>query len=76
MTTNLNIKYKKPVPTGNDKSIEIRARVKSVKRMFVIIEADITYNGEKCSSAEMTYYTFPKDVAEKEFMFNECITEE
>lgn len=76
MTTNLNVKYKKPVPTGDGIVIEVRARVKDVKRMFVFIEAAISYNGEICSSAEMTYYTFPKDVAEKDFMFHECVTEE
>lgn len=76
MTTNLYVKYKKPVPTGDGIVIEVRARVKEVKRMFVFIEAAISYNGEICSSAEMTYYTFPKDVAEKDFMFHECVTEE
>ncbi len=76
MTTNLNVKYKKPIPTGDGIVIEVRARVKEVKRMFVFIEAAISYNGEICSSAEMTYYTFPKDVAEKDFMFHECVTEE
>ena len=76
MTTNLAIKYKKPIPTGNDITIEIRSRVKEVKRMFVFIEAEIIYNGRICSSAEMTYYTFPKDVAQKDFMFNGCEIEE
>lgn len=76
MTTNLAIKYKKPIPTGEDVTIEIRGRVKEVKRMFVFIEAEIIHNGETCSSAEMTYYTFPKDVAEKDFMFNGCEIEE
>ena len=76
MTTNLAIKYKKPIPTGEDVTIEIRGRVKEVKRMFVFIEAEIIYNDETCSSAEMTYYTFPKDVAEKDFMFNGCEIEE
>ena len=76
MTTNLNVKYKKPVPTGDGITIEVRARVKEVKRMFVFIEATITHNGEICSSADMTYYTFPKKVAEKDFMFSECETEE
>ena len=49
---------------------------KEVKRMFVFIEAHIIYDGEVRSSAEMTYYTFPKDVAEKDFMFNGCEIEE
>lgn len=76
MTTNLNIKYKKPIPTGKDVTIEIRGRVKDVKRMFVFIEAEIRYDGEVRSSAEMTYYTFSKDIAEKDFMFTGCELEE
>ncbi|MBQ2809136.1 MAG: PaaI family thioesterase [Bacteroidaceae bacterium] len=76
MTTTLNIKYKKPIPTGENVSIEIRGRVKEVKRMFVFIEAEIRYDGEIRSMAEMTYYTFPKDVAEKDFMFTGCEVEE
>lgn len=76
MTTNLNIKYKKPIPTGKDVTIEIRGRVKEVKRMFVFIEAEIRYDGEVRSSAEMIYYTFSKDIAEKDFMFTGCELEE
>ena len=76
MTTNLNIKYKRPIPTGKDIKIEIRGRVKEVKRMFVFIEAEIRYEGEVGSTAEMTYYTFPKDVAEKDFLFSGCEVEE
>ena len=76
MTTSLNMKYKKPIPTGENITLEIRGRVKEVKRMFVFIEAEIKYDGEVRSSAEMTYYTFPKDVAEKDFMFNGCEIEE
>ena len=76
MTTNLNIKYKKPIPTGKNVTIEIRGRVKEVKRMFVFIEAEIRYDGEVRSSAEMTYYTFSKDIAEKDFMFTGCELEQ
>ena len=76
MTTNLNVKYKKPVPAGDGSKIEIRARVKETKRCFVFIEATISHNGATCSTAEMTYYCFPKDVAEKDFMFSECRLEE
>lgn len=76
MTTTLNIKYKKPIPTGENVRIEIRGRVKEVKRMFVFIEAEIRYDGEIRSMAEMAYYTFPKDVAEKDFMFTGCEVEE
>jgi uncharacterized protein (TIGR00369 family) len=75
MTTNLNVKYKKPVPTGDGVTIEIRAHVKETKRNFVFIEAVISYNGEVCSTAEITYYWFPKEVAEKDLMFTGCEVE-
>jgi acyl-coenzyme A thioesterase PaaI-like protein len=76
MTTQLNVKYKKPVPTGDDVRVEVRARVKEIKRNFVFIEAAISCNGDVCSMAEMTYYCFPKDVAEKDFFFSSCEVEE
>lgn len=76
MTTNLNVKYKKPVPTGDGVTIEIRAHVKETKRNFVFIDAVILYNGEVCSTAEITYYCFPKGIAEKDFMFTGCEVEE
>ena len=76
MTTNLNVKYKKPIPTGKDFTIEVRARIRKTKRNFVFIDAEIRYNGEICSTADIAYYTFSKEIAERDFMFNECITEE
>ena len=76
MTTNLNVKYKKPIPTGKDFTIEVRARIRETKRNFVFIDAEIRYNGEICSTADITYYTFSKEIAERDFMFNECVTEE
>ena len=76
MTTNLNVKYKKPIPTGKDFTIEVRARIRETKRNFVFIDAEIRYNGEICSTADIAYYTFSKEIAERDFMFNECITEE
>ncbi|MBE6226315.1 MAG: PaaI family thioesterase [Bacteroidales bacterium] len=67
MTTNLNVKYKKPVPV--EQSLEIRARLKEVKRSFLILEITLSANGEVCSVAEATYYKFSKEMAEKEFHF-------
>ncbi len=72
MTTNLNIKYKKPVPCKKDVTIEIRGRIKTQKRNFIFIDAEIIHDGTTCSTAEMTYFAFPKDVAEKEFYFKTC----
>lgn len=76
MTTNLNIKYKKPVPTGKDIKIEIRARIKETKRNFVFIDACIKHDDTVCSTAVLTFYCFGKDVAEKDFMFSGCELEE
>lgn len=76
MTTNLNVKYKKPIPTGKDFTIEVRARIRETKRNFVFIDAEIKHNDETCSTADITYYTFSKEIAERDFMFNECVTEE
>ena len=53
MTTNLNVKYKKPVPTGENTTIEIRAHAKETKRNFVFIEATISHNGETCHPSEV-----------------------
>ena len=76
MTTNLNVKYKKPVPTGKDIKIEVRARVKEVKRNFVFIEATISHEGTICSTGELTFYCFSKEVAEKDFFFTGCELED
>ena len=76
MTTNLNVKYKKPVPTGQDIKIEVRARVKEVKRNFVFIEATISHEGTICSTGELTFYCFSKEVAEKDFFFTGCELED
>lgn len=76
MTTNLNVKYKKPVPTGKEIKIEVRARVKEVKRNFVFIEATISHEGTICSTGELTFYCFSKEVAEKDFYFTGCELED
>ena len=75
-TTNLNVKYKKPVPTGKEIKIEVRARVKEVKRNFVFIEATISHEGTICSTGELTFYCFSKEVAEKDFFFTGCELED
>lgn len=76
MTTNLNVKYKKPIPTGKEIKIEVRARVKEVKRNFVFIEATISHEGTICSTGELTFYCFSKEVAEKDFFFTGCELED
>ncbi|MBR5184168.1 MAG: PaaI family thioesterase [Bacteroidales bacterium] len=67
MTTNLNIKYKAPVPI--DSKLEIRARLKEQKRNFIIMDITLAANGNLCSTAEAAFYCFPREKAEKDFHF-------
>lgn len=76
MTTNLAMKYRHPVPTGDNVHIEIRGRIKEMKRNFAMIEAALIHDGKVCSSCDMTYYCFPKDKAESDFFFTGCELEE
>lgn len=76
MTTNLTMKYRNPVPTGEGVRIEIRGRIKEMKRNFAFIEAEISHEGIICSTCEMVYCTFSKEVAEKDFHFRGCSLEE
>lgn len=76
MTTNLAMKYRNPVPTGEGVVIEVRGRIREMKRNFAIIEASLSHDGKVCSQCEMTYYCFPKDKAEKDFFFTGCELEE
>ena len=74
ITSHLNVKYRNPVPTGV--TLEIRARLKEMKRNLAFIEATISHEGKVCSSAEMIYFCFPKDRAAREFLFNGCELED
>ena len=69
MTTALNIKYRKPVATGDAHKVEVRATTREVKRNFVFMDVTLKCDGELCSTAELTFYCFPKEKAVEEFMF-------
>lgn len=75
MTTHLNMRYKTSVPVGKG-PLEIRGRLKEMKRNFAFIEAEIRHDGKVCSSCDMVYCTFSKETARNEFMFNGCVLEE
>jgi hypothetical protein len=47
-----------------------------MKRNFAFIDAEISHEGKVCSTCEMVYCTFSKDIARNEFFFNGCILEE
>ncbi len=76
MTTNLNVKFRKPVPSSPDTCIELRCRMKEQKRAFVIMEVTLSIDGELYTSAELTYFCFSKEKALGEFRFQPFELEE
>lgn len=76
MTTNLSIKYRKPIPINDDTVIEIRAKQKEVKRTFVFINTTISINGEVYTEAEVTFFCFSKEKAVSDFKFKPFELEE
>lgn len=76
MTTELTMKYRRPVPTGAGVRIELRGHLKEVKRNFAFIEATLSCDGQICSKCDMTYYCFTKEKSESDFYFTGCELEE
>ena len=76
VTTNLNMKYRRPIPTGDNVTVEARARLREQKRMFAIIDVTLSVKGRVCSEGELTYYCVSKEKAAKEFHFRGCEVEE
>lgn len=67
LTASLNVRYKKPVPM-NEGNITIRAKIVKMRRNLADIQAKL-YNskGEVCSESDVTFFTFPKEVAVRKF---------
>ena len=59
-----------------DSHVVLRASIKEVKRNIVIIEAKL-YNkdGEVCTEAVCTYFTFSKEKSKDEMHFTYCDVE-
>lgn len=76
MTTNLNVKYRKPVPSDEKATLELRCHLKEQKRSFVILEMTLSVEGEVCTSAEATYFCFSKEKALSDFRFQPFDLEE
>lgn len=69
VTTDLNVKYKKPVITTAGK-IEIRGKINRQIKNLVVIDAWILNKTKDCCvEASIRYYTYPKTVAENKFNF-------
>lgn len=76
MTVRLNMKYGKPVPVKEGVTIELRGRIKEMKRKFAVLDTELKVDGEVLSSAEMTYCCFDKETSAEKFYFTGCEVEE
>lgn len=76
MTTNLNIKYKNPIPIDGVTPIDIRASLKEKRHSFVIMECSVTRNGEVCTTAQVTFFCFSKEKSLSDFRFKPFELEE
>lgn len=76
VTSKMETRYMKSVST-QDSRLTLRASIQEIKRNLVLVEARL-YNSadELCTKAVCTYFTFPREKAEKEMFFNGCNVEE
>ena len=75
MTTNLQVKFRKPVSSQSEHLIELRCRLKEQKRAFVIMEVSVTQEGELRTEAELTYCRGSREVADTQFKFQPFLLE-
>ena len=69
VTANLDVKYKNPLFI-TDKEIIIRAKVDSINKRIAVIKATIEDGeGKICAEGNISYFIFPKEVAEKKYMY-------
>lgn len=75
MTTKMETRFRKSV-SADASHLVLRASLKEQKRNLAFVEARL-YNdkGELCTEALCTYFTFPKEKAEKEMFFRSCEVE-
>lgn len=72
VTSKMETRYRKPVST-KDSHVVLRASIREVRRNLVLVDAKL-YNkeGEVCTEALCTYFTFSKEKAEQEMGFSTC----
>lgn len=72
VTSKMETRYMKSVDT-RDEHLELRASIQEIKRNIVIVEARL-YNGqgEVCTKAVCTYFTFSQEKAKNEMHFTSC----
>lgn len=76
MTTSLAMKYRKPVPIGEGVVLELRARIKEMKKSFAFIEATLSHEDQVCSQCDMIYFCFSEEKSASDFGFYGCELEQ
>lgn len=75
VTSKMEMRYKRPVKT-TDSEVTLRAHIREQKRNIVFIDATLTDSaGNVCTEATCTYFTFPKEKAERDMHFRPCLVE-
>lgn len=75
MTTKMETRFRKAVST-DDPHLVLRASLREQRRNLAVVEARLyNGNGDLCTEAVCTYFTFPKEKAEKEMHFRSCEVE-
>jgi acyl-coenzyme A thioesterase PaaI-like protein len=65
VTSKLDIKYKRPVPTDKG-AIKVRARLKEMKRNLAFIHVQLTDADDNlCSEADAVFYTYTREYSIK-----------
>lgn len=69
VTANLNIKFKKPVHTKDEK-LTIRGHLKSMEKRIAHIHVQL-YNsqGEVCTEGDIDYFVYPEKIARERFYY-------
>lgn len=76
MTTKMETRYRRAVPT-NQGNISLRAHITEQRRNLVTVEAKLfDTDGNLCTEAVCTYFTFSKEKSEQEMCFRSCEAEE
>lgn len=75
VTSKMETRYLKPVSTDGG-PLTVRAHLQEMRRNIALVEAEIIDgDGEVCSRAVCTYFTFPQEKARHEMCFEECKVE-
>lgn len=68
VTSELNIKYRKPLLISNGQ-VTVRCKLRERNRKFATIDAWIISNKETCSEGVFKFYLYPENIARKEFHY-------